>query len=55
MAELTSLKILTGYFNEGDGKRPLKEWAEEVKALSPEEKTELANGVCAITGDTVKA
>lgn len=45
--------ILSSYFNQGDGKRPLKEFAEEMKALTPEEKMELAQGVCAITGDTV--
>lgn len=45
--------ILSGYFNQGEGKRPLKEFADEMKALSPEEKMELAQGVCKITGDTV--
>lgn len=55
MAELTALKLLANYFNEGDGKRPLKAFAEEIKALSDDEKTELALGVCEITGDTLKA
>jgi len=52
--EKSVLKHLTDYFNVGDGKRPLTEWAKEVKALSPAEKLELAQGVCAITGDTIK-
>lgn len=46
--------ILSGYFNQGDGKRSLTEFQKELKALSPEEKHELAQGVCAITGDTIK-
>lgn len=54
MAELTALKILTNYFNVGDGKRPLKDWSEEIKALSDPEKKDLTVGVCAITGDTLK-
>lgn len=52
MAVKSILKTLTDYFNVGDGKRPLKEWSEEIKALSPDEKKELAEGVCLITGDT---
>lgn len=51
MAKITVLKALTGYFNEGDGKRPLMEWKSEVTALSAEERLELARGVVAITGD----
>lgn len=54
MAEKTVLKTLTDYFNEGEGKRSLKDWSNEVKALSPDEKRWLAEGVCAITGDTLK-
>lgn len=53
MAAKSMLKILTEYFNSGDGKRGMKEWSEEVKALSPAEKRDLALGVCAITGDTI--
>lgn len=45
--------ILAGYFNVGEGKRSISAFAEELKALSPEEKQELAEGVCAITGDTI--
>lgn len=47
--------ILAGYFNTGEGKRPLREFTEEIKALSTEEKGELVRGVCALTGDTVPA
>jgi len=53
MASKTILKTLTDYFNVGDGKRPTRDWATEIKALSPDEKRELAEGVCAITGDTL--
>ena len=34
-------------------KRPLKEFAAEMKELTDEEKGELVRGVCAITNDTV--
>lgn len=47
----TITKALTGYFNQGDGKRPAQEWLKELKALSADEKRELAQGVCDITGD----
>lgn len=55
MAEKTAVAILAGYFNQGDGKRPLRDFQAEVKELSPEEKRDLALGVCEITGDTLKA
>lgn len=45
--------ILAGYFNTGEGKRSLAEFAQELKVLSDAEKQELAEGVCAITGDTI--
>lgn len=54
MAEKRVPTILAGYFNQGDGKRPLKDFNEELKALTPAEKLELARGVVAITGDTIK-
>lgn len=44
MDTITTLKALTDYFNQGDGKRPMKAWSEEIKALSPAEKLELATG-----------
>lgn len=55
MAAKSMLKILTDYFNVGDGKVPMKAWSDELKALTPDEKRSLAEGVCAITGDTVAA
>lgn len=55
MAEKTVIKTLSDFFNEGEGKRPLTDFAKEIRELSPEEKLELAQGVCAITGDTIKA
>lgn len=55
MAALSMLKILTNYFNVGDGKVPMAAWSAELKALTPEEKRALAEGVCAITGDTIAA
>lgn len=54
MAVKTITSILAGYFNEGEGKRPLREFQAELKQLSPEEKQDLAQGVCEITGDTIK-
>lgn len=55
MAQVTVTKALTGYFNEGDGKRPAKDWLQELKALTPEEKQALAQDVCALTGDELQA
>lgn len=54
MAQKTIVSVLAGYFNSGDGKRPLSEFQVEMKALTVEEKRELALGVCEITGDTLK-
>lgn len=51
----TVTAILTGYFNSGEGKRESRLWLAELKALSADEKQSLAEGVCAITGDTIKA
>lgn len=45
--------ILASYFNTGDGKRSLADFAAELKALSDDEKLSLAEGVVAITGDTI--
>lgn len=49
--KVTAVKALAGYFNQGEGKRPLSEFQKEVKALPDAAKLELAQGVCAITGD----
>lgn len=54
MAVKSVVSILAGYFNQGEGKRALSEFNQELKALTDDEKLELAQGVCAITGDTVK-
>lgn len=54
MAEKGVIAILTNYFNVGSAKRVNTLWLAELKALSAEEKRDLAEGVCAITGDTVK-
>lgn len=55
MAAKGAPSILAGYFNQGEGKRPLKEFNEEIKALKedPNGLAELVRGVCAITGDIV--
>lgn len=53
MASVSAVKALAGYFNVEPRKVPLSEFTKEIKALSPEEKQELAEGVCAITGDTL--
>ncbi len=53
MAQTTVLKALAGYFNVGDGKKSLKDFAAEVKELTDDEKRELAEGVVAVTGDTL--
>lgn len=44
--------ILSSYFNADKGKT-IREFGAELKALTDAEKLELAEGVCAITGDTV--
>lgn len=52
--QITVTKALNAYFNVGDGKRGAGEFLKELKALSTEEKRELAEGVVAITGDTLQ-
>lgn len=53
--EVTVVAALSGYFNQGEGKRPTTAFLKELKALTIEEKMGLAQGVVAITGDTLKA
>lgn len=53
MAQITVTKALSGFFNEGAGKRGAKDFLTELRALSVEEKRELAQGVVEITGDTL--
>jgi hypothetical protein len=55
MAATTVIKALTNYFNESTSKRPNTQWLAELKALSTEEKRALAEGVAALTGDTLPA
>lgn len=55
MAEITPLKALTTYFNSGPNKKPLAEFSAELKALSADEKAELATLAAAAMGDTIKA
>jgi hypothetical protein len=40
--------ILAKYFNQGDGKRALAQFQQELKALSDDEKHELAVGVLSL-------
>lgn len=54
MAEVTIVKALTGYFNVTPNKLPASGWVAELRKLSDTEKLELAQGVCEITGDTLK-
>ena len=53
MAAVTVTKALSGFFNVEPRKVPAQEWLKELKALSPDEKRELAEAVCAFTGDTL--
>jgi len=53
MAATTVIKALTNFFNVGDGKRPSKNWLAELKAMSVDEKRELAEMVVAETGDAL--
>lgn len=52
--EKTVTAWLSGYFNQGEGKRSLSEWRDELKALTPDEKLELAQGVAALEDGVVK-
>ena len=51
MAKTTITKALTGYFNVEPRKVTAQEWLKELRALTPDEKQSLAEGVVAITGD----
>jgi hypothetical protein len=53
MAQTTVTKCLTGYFKQDEGKRAAKDWLLELKALSTDEKQELAQEVIKLTGDTL--
>lgn len=57
MATVTVVSALNNYFNKDENGKLIKRIADfntELKALSPEEKLELAQGVVAVTGDTLK-
>lgn len=47
--------ILAKYFNVGEGKRSLAEFQQELKALSTDEKAELAALAAPLLGMSVKA
>jgi hypothetical protein len=48
----TVVVVLTEYFNSGGGKRSNTDWLFELRMLTVEEKRQLAEQVCAVTGDT---
>lgn len=52
--EKTVTGILTAFFNVGEGKRSSIEWLKELKEMTTEAKRELADAICAFTGDTIK-
>lgn len=52
--EKTVTAALTGFFNVGEGKRPLSAWRDELKQLTDAEKMELATEVGKVEGFTVK-
>lgn len=54
METTTSLKALANYFNTGANKKPLREFAAEVKALSDEEKAEMGMLAAAAMGQELK-
>lgn len=45
---MSDIKVLTDYFNSGPDKKGFKEWSGELKALTPAEKTELADLIRAL-------
>jgi hypothetical protein len=53
MAQTTVTKALSGFFNVGEGKVPASQFLAELRALTTEEKRELAELVCEVTGDTL--
>lgn len=52
-APISVIKALTGYFNTGEAKRAIRDWNMELKALTTNEKRELAELVVIETGDTL--
>lgn len=49
-AKKSVTSLLAGFFNVGEAKRSLSQFSAELKALSPQEKNELALGVADIIG-----
>ncbi len=54
MEKISPVKALNDYFNTGDNKKPLADFAKEVKALNPDEKAELAEGAANAMGKTTR-
>jgi len=52
--EKSQTSAIAGYFNAGTAKRPLVDFQKELKALTEDDKRELAEGACAIMGWTLK-
>lgn len=52
--EKTVISAISGYFNQGDGKRSMSDFRDELKALSDAEKRELAQGACKAMEWTLK-
>jgi hypothetical protein len=48
-APISQLKALTEFFNVGDGKVVTREWAAEVKALTPGDKADLCTMIADVT------
>lgn len=55
MAQITMLKALSEFFNTGASRKPLKDFAAELKELSDSDKLELATLAAAEMGHTIKA
>jgi len=53
MVAMSAIQILNKYFN-GDKQKSLTEFREEIKALSPEEKQELAGLAAPLVGAELK-
>lgn len=53
MAVVTPVKVLTKYFNDGDGKRSIAAWRTELNEFTSEERHAFAAEVCKVTGDTL--
>lgn len=45
MAELSDLKVIANYFQQGEGKRPLAVFSAEYKSLTDQDKRELGEGI----------